>query len=99
VRLVNVCPNLGCSELVAMSSNKACNVPMAILIDGQQQMPENLITDTRAPPLYAVRIDRFIAASDVMGIEVYARGGNIPNSLHVNDSRCGVIAFWTGSRH
>jgi hypothetical protein len=34
----------------------------------------------------------------VMGIEVYARGGNMPISLQVKDPRCGVIAFWTGGR-
>jgi hypothetical protein len=97
VRLVNFCPAMGCVDLVAMSSNMACSVPMAIIIDGQQQMPEN-VAPIGAPPVMAVLIDRLIAANDVMGIEVYARAGNMPLSLQVNDSRCGVIALWTGSR-
>ncbi len=97
VRLVKVCEERnGC--LVAMSSNKACNVPMAIMVDGMQQTGEN-IAPRDAPPVYAVLIDRLLVASDVMGIEVYARGGNMPVSLQANDNRCGVIAFWTGSRH
>jgi len=37
--------------------------------------------------------------NDVMAIEVYERGGNMPISLQVNDTKCGVIALWTGSRH
>lgn len=59
--------------------------PMALVIDGVQQEP--------VPP-----IDQVVSANDVAGIEVYARGGNMPLSLHVNDTKCGVIAIWTGSR-
>lgn len=95
VRFVNVCEGNGC--LVAMSSNVACKVPMAVVIDGKQQMGEN-IAPPGAPEVLVVRIDRYVSANDVMGIEVYARGGNMPISLQVDDSRCGVIAFWTGSR-
>lgn len=97
VRFVNLCVDRGC--LVAMATD-AVHCPMAIVIDGQEQMPE-LVPGTGppfGPPLYAVLIDRSIAASDVMGVEVYARGGNMPVSLQTKDSRCGVIAFWTGSR-
>jgi hypothetical protein len=32
------------------------------------------------------------------GIEVYVRGGNMPISMQFQDTLCGVIAFWTGSR-
>ena len=65
--------------------------PMAIVIDGQQQYPP-------ASP-GVVSIDRLLDANDVAGIEVYARAGNMPVGLQVNDTKCGVIAFWTGSRH
>jgi hypothetical protein len=63
--------------------------PMAIVIDGVQQY---------APKGSAVAIDRLLDADDVAAIEVYARGGNMPSSLHVNDTVCGAILFWTGSR-
>lgn len=59
--------------------------PMAIIVDGQQMY--------RNYP-----IDKLLDASDVAAIEVYARGGNVPISLHANDSACGIIVFWTGSR-
>jgi hypothetical protein len=69
--------------------------PMAIVIDGVQQRPD--------PPVeYGsvafINIDRILDANDVMAIEVYARGGNVPISLQVDDMKCGVVAFWTGSR-
>ena len=66
------------------------SAPLRLLIDGQQQYPPG------DPGV--VSIDKIINANDVMAIEVYARGGNMPISLQVNDTKCGVIAFWTGSR-
>ncbi|HEV8411680.1 MAG TPA: hypothetical protein VGQ30_14305 [Gemmatimonadaceae bacterium] len=75
-----------------MIPNQRCPMcPMAVVIDGQQQYPP-------AQP-GVVSIDRLLDANDVAGIEVYARAGNMPISLQVNDTKCGVIAFWTGSRH
>jgi hypothetical protein len=59
--------------------------PMAIVIDGQQVPPP-------AAP------DKLLDANDVNAIEVYNRGGNMPISMQFNDTICGVIAFWTGSR-
>ena len=74
-----------------MLSNSLCQpCPMAIVIDGTQQY---------APEGHFIYINNLIDANDVMGIEVYARGGNMPISLQVNDTKCGVIALWTGSRH
>lgn len=58
--------------------------PMAIMVDGQQ--------------VYNYPIDKLIDANDVAAIEVYARGGNVPTSLHANGSACGIIVFWAGSR-
>lgn len=63
--------------------------PMAIVIDGQQQFP---------PQGANVDIDMLLDASDVAAIEVYARGGNMPVSFQFVDTKCGVVAFWTGSR-
>ncbi len=63
--------------------------PMAIVIDGMQQYP---------PPGAFVGVDMLLDANDVAAIEVYARGGNMPMSAQFQDSACGVLAFWTGSR-
>ena len=73
---------------------------MAILIDGLQQLPDRVLDDSRQPPVWidVVLLDKLINADDVAAIEVYSRGGNVPSSLHVNDSACGVVAFWTGSK-
>ena len=67
------------------SSNIMQMCPMAVLIDGHQE----------PPPVF---IDRVVDANAVMAIEVYDRGGNMPIGLDANDTACGVIAFWTGSR-
>jgi hypothetical protein len=95
VRFVNTC--LFVTDCLVAFATDTPSCPMVVLIDGQEQMPENM-APPEAPPVYVVRIDRYIDVNEVMAIEVYARGGNMPASLHVNDSRCGVIAFWTGSR-
>jgi hypothetical protein len=47
---------------------------------------------------HVVDINKYIDANDVAAIEVYARGGNTPISMQVDDNACGVIAIWTGSR-
>jgi hypothetical protein len=83
---------VGYGDMVAYSTDAHCKV--AGVIDGQQQQPE-LIGN---PPQRVVAIDKLLDANDVMAIEVYARGGNMPVSLQVQNSACGVIAFWTGSR-
>jgi len=81
--------NLGTSEnLIAVATTSADIMkmcPMAVLIDGHQQRP----------PVF---IDRLLDANAVMAIEVYDRGGNMPINLQADDSACGVLAFWTGSR-
>jgi hypothetical protein len=79
------------SHFGSVTPNMGCPLcPMAIVIDGQQQYPPS------EPGV--VSINKIIRAGDVMAIEVYARGGNMPIGLQVNDTKCGVIAFWTGSR-
>ena len=73
--------------------------PMAIVVDGVQQYPVTTYRPGGAPPsVRPVFIDQVVPATEVMGVEVYPRGGNIPISLQVNDTKCGVIAFWTGAR-
>jgi Carboxypeptidase regulatory-like domain len=71
------------STRAASSKGQLC--PMAIVIDGQQLA-------------FRPSIDMLVGGSEVAGIEVYVRGGNMPASLNVNDSICGVIVIWTGSR-
>jgi hypothetical protein len=75
------------ASLMAGVAGPCQNCPMAVLIDGTQQYGS------------LIHIDNLVDASDVMAIEVYSRGGNMPSSLHVNDNTCGVVALWTGSRH
>ncbi len=84
--------------MIAMSS-EVPNCPMAVVIDGKQHYPDPIATGPRGTPLYAVLLDQIIPVSEIMAIEIYPRGGNMPISLQVDDTRCGVIAFWTGSRH
>ena len=73
--------------------------PMAIVVDGIQRYPLTTYRANGAPPAVTpVFIDQAVPANEVMGVEVYPRGGNIPISLQVNDTKCGVIAFWTGAR-
>jgi hypothetical protein len=86
----------GPMQLIAMSSGSP-NCPMAIVVDGKQHYPDPV--PGTSPPVYVTFLDQVIPVSDVMAIEVYPRGGNMPISLQVDDNRCGVIAFWTGSRH
>jgi hypothetical protein len=69
----------------AFSTASGCMCPMAIVVDGIQQAP-------------VPAIDDILDANDVAAIEVYARGGNMPISMQFNDTACGVVAFWTGSR-
>lgn len=100
-------------EQVAFSLNGTCQ--MTILVDGTRQCPgqgcnidvspsardngRNCDSSKLLDGQTAVLIDRVLDANDVAAIEVYDRGGNMPVSLQADDSRCGVIAFWTGSRH
>ena len=80
-------PIIFASHFGSLNPNKGCPVcPMAIVIDGVQQYGDNIL------------VDMILAAHDVMAIEVYARAGNMPIGLQVNDTKCGVVAFWTGSR-
>jgi hypothetical protein len=46
----------------------------------------------------AVLIDQIVNANDVVAIEVYNRGGNVPVTISASDQACGIIAIWTGSR-
>lgn len=96
---VRMKPVGGLGELfqVVLSAETDQNCQMAIVLDGQQIYPED-VPHTGIPPLRVVYINRVIVADQIMAIEVYARGGNMPIGLQVNDTRCGVIAFWTGSR-
>ncbi len=63
-------------------SGKPCR--MAILIDGQQ--------------MRNTALDEYLTGGEVMGIEIYSRGGNTPVTLQASDNMCGIVAIWTGSR-
>ena len=82
-------PRHGCLKGQVAFSSQPTKCPMAIVVDGQQQYP---------PAGAYIDLDRLLGASEVAGIEVYARGGNMPVGFQFQDTRCGVLAFWTGSR-
>ncbi|HEY2848806.1 MAG TPA: carboxypeptidase-like regulatory domain-containing protein, partial [Gemmatimonadaceae bacterium] len=67
----------------AMSS-AVPNCQMAVVVDGKQIYPQVDPKTGVAKPIY---INQIVEANDIMAIEVYARGGNMPISLQVNDSR------------
>ena len=81
---------------------------MTVLLDGAPLCPKGgcymsssqgpSIGGKTAQPFGGVDIDQYLMAQDVSGIEVYARGGNMPISLQAFNSACGVIAIWTGPR-
>jgi hypothetical protein len=88
----------GHSELeLEMMANDTPNCPVAVIIDGLQVYPETQIRHN-VQIVIPIFINQLVSADDVVAIEFYPRGGNMPISLHVNDSRCGVVAIWTGSR-
>jgi hypothetical protein len=74
---------------VAFSTFVPGNCPMAIVIDGMQQHPLGASY---------VGIDNLLDAYSVAAMEVYSRGGNMPVNFQFQDTECGVLAFWTGSR-
>jgi hypothetical protein len=74
------------ASLMSGTAGPCQNCPMAIVIDGMQQYGSQ------------IHLDMLVDANEVMAVEVYARGGNMPLSLQVNDNTCGVVAVWTGSR-
>ena len=80
----------------AMGYNKMC--PMAIVVDGHEMGGGGAATIMGNGNKAPVNLDQWLTGNDVAAIEIYTRGGNMPSSLHVNDSACGVIEIWTGSR-
>lgn len=78
-----------CVRGLAAFQNTSMGCPMAIVIDGIQQHPLQGAN---------VNIDMLLDAGSAAGIEVYARGGNMPIGFQFQDMGCGVLAFWTGSR-
>jgi hypothetical protein len=79
----------GCAMGLVAFQAPATNCPMTIVIDGVQQYPNKGGN---------VDIDMLLDANDVAAIEVYSRGGNMPINFQFQDTACGVLAFWTGSR-
>jgi hypothetical protein len=94
-------------DFIAIGSDSHCT--MAVLLDGQEVIrgggggseinSVSVVGGVAPPPGQPdTGINRWIQAADVVAIEVYARGGNMPVSLQALDPKCGVIAIWTGSR-
>ena len=88
---IRQCPAKGCK-----CSTCGGNAPE--LSHNYLQAMTNVPDSLKLSEMNAVPIDLILAANDVVAIEVYTRGANMPVSLQVSDAACGVIAFWTGSR-
>jgi hypothetical protein len=82
---------------------------MAVMLDGNRLCPDGgcKMGGSSGPSLGqrsggggvpGPDLNRYVDASEVAAIEVYARGGNMPISLQTSDNSCGVIAIWTGAR-
>ena len=82
-----LCPPVGCH-----TSGVTSNSPQIV----KQPTDPGLMTPTLDD--IAVNLNQYINADDIVAIEVYARGANMPNSLQAPDNACGVIAIWTGTR-
>jgi hypothetical protein len=83
-----LCPQQGCHAFAQASQN----APQMTASPAEPGQTGGTLDDI------AVDLNRYLDASDVAAIEVYARGGNMPVSLQTSDNACGVIAIWTGSR-
>jgi hypothetical protein len=88
-------------DAVVWSTITRCK--MAIVIDGQEQQPEEIVSTSKGGmasvkgTASAVLLDQMLDANDVMAIEIYERSGNMPISMQTHNA-CGAIALWTGSR-
>ncbi len=76
---------------------------MTVVIDGSVMRPvgrsctlKPLFGGARA--MTGPDLNEQVDPSDLAGIEIYARGGNMPVSLQGVDNACGVLEIWTGSR-
>lgn len=83
-----LCPRAGCHTTPATAQN----APQMTAPPHDASAGAETLDDI------AVDLDQYVDVNDLAAIEVYARGGNMPVSLQANDSACGVIALWTGSR-
>jgi hypothetical protein len=84
-----LCPPAGCHTSDATSGNAA---QLGRRIPEPGSAKDTIVDDV------VVDLNQYINANEIAGIEVYARGGNMPVSLQVSDNACGVIAIWTGAR-
>ena len=80
-----VCPLLGCH-----SDGAGGNA-------GQIGRPQISSSTTHIEDM-TVDLNAYVNSSDIVAVEIYARGANMPVSLQVLDAACGVIAIWTGTR-
>jgi hypothetical protein len=83
-----LCPPMGCHTAMQTSDNAT-----PLVIKGGRIDKDTTFDDV------TVNINQFVEANDIVAVEVYGRGANMPISLQAVDNACGVIAIWTGSRH
>ncbi len=82
-----LCPAAGCHVSDNANAPQISRTPPS-----REQMTAPGLDDTQ------VNLNQYVNADDIVAIEVYARGANMPISLQALDAACGVIAIWTGTR-
>jgi hypothetical protein len=87
----------------AMLLGRGAMCAMTIVLDGMRVTGtlEELFENTNPPPISTLMsIDDLVQAPSVAAIEVYASANSIPAELQraAGNTRCGIVAIWTGSR-
>ncbi|HEV8410555.1 MAG TPA: hypothetical protein VGQ30_08600 [Gemmatimonadaceae bacterium] len=89
-----VCPENGCDVGAPPPPSAAA----AASPPGASRRSRNAAARDQSTDGQFVIIDNLVSETDVVAIEVYARGATIPPSLLAVDASCGLVAFWTGGR-
>jgi hypothetical protein len=77
---------------------------MTIVVDGSVLRPTFRMCTLKplfggSGALQGPDINEMLDPADLAGVEIYARGANMPIKLQGVDNTCGVMAIWTGTRH
>lgn len=77
---------------------------MSILLDGMRvtgTFEEGMSERINPPPMSSlISVDNLINANNIAAIEIYSSGASIPAELQrtAGNTRCGLVAVWTGRR-
>jgi hypothetical protein len=84
-----LCPPTGCHTSEANSGNAGQLAAKTSLASKSDSSVDNNTVD----------LNQYVNVNDIVAIEVYTRGGNMPIAVQTSDDACGVVAIWTGPRH